>query len=154
MFAGATTDGFFHAEFALLSGRIMGPKRSPDSDLHPPSKLPKLEHHHHHQAPAATSPLQPARAAANTDFSGSVKKKLANSTRTGQACDRCKVRHHYCSRDSRFKRAQTRLPSSFFALQQHVAADPARQAPCTVAQPQLHLCFLKCDSPYHPDAHC
>ncbi|PSN65099.1 hypothetical protein BS50DRAFT_635912 [Corynespora cassiicola Philippines] len=74
----------------------MGPKRSPDSDLHPPSKLPKLEHHHHHQAPAATSPLQPARAAANTDFSGSVKKKLANSTRTGQACDRCKVRKIKC----------------------------------------------------------
>jgi hypothetical protein len=30
--------------------------------------------------------------ATTTDFSGSVKKRLEKSTRTGQACDRCKVR--------------------------------------------------------------
>lgn len=32
-----------------------------------------------------------AHAQGNGDFSGSVKKKIAGSTRTGQACDRCKV---------------------------------------------------------------
>ncbi|KAF2265505.1 hypothetical protein CC78DRAFT_579249 [Lojkania enalia] len=62
----------------------MGPKRSPDSDLQQATKLPKLEHG------LPSTPLTQHRAP-NNDFSGSVKKKLASSTRTGQACDRCKL---------------------------------------------------------------
>lgn len=60
----------------------MGPKRAGDLDLHLATKLPKLEQ----PASPLTTQLTP-----NSDFSGSVKRKLANSSRTGQACDRCKV---------------------------------------------------------------
>ncbi|KAF2469025.1 uncharacterized protein BDR25DRAFT_289187 [Lindgomyces ingoldianus] len=69
----------------------MGPKRASEGDIVQASKIPKIEHG------IASSPLlnqQPR--APNNDFSGSVKKKLANSTRTGQACDRCKVRKIRC----------------------------------------------------------
>jgi hypothetical protein len=55
------------------------------------SKIQRIEH----GLPQATSPHQRlANATHNTnnDFSGSVKRKLADSKRTGQACDRCKVR--------------------------------------------------------------
>jgi hypothetical protein len=78
--------------FSRLS-RIMGPKRASDGDLNQHQqlpKLPKIEQDDAHGYVTA-SPLS-ARGAPNSDFSGSVKKKLANSTRTGQACDRCKVR--------------------------------------------------------------
>lgn len=53
----------------------------------PVTKIPKIEQGN------AQSPLSAQqRALPNNDFSGSVKKKLASSSRTGQACDRCKVR--------------------------------------------------------------
>ncbi|KAF2010538.1 hypothetical protein BU24DRAFT_59728 [Aaosphaeria arxii CBS 175.79] len=65
----------------------MGPKRSPDGDLDQTSKIPRPDQ-------GAKLPLTPLSRA--SDFSGSVKKKLANSTRTGQACDRCKVRKIRC----------------------------------------------------------
>ncbi|KAL6702750.1 hypothetical protein ACN47E_000984 [Coniothyrium glycines] len=62
-------------------------KRHADDDLLPPTKIQRIEH------PAPPSPLlrQP-----NSDFSGSVKKRLADSKRTGQACDRCKIRKIRC----------------------------------------------------------
>jgi hypothetical protein len=56
----------------------MPPKRtssaSPSVSTGTPAKVPKTE-----QKPE--------------DFSNSVKKRLQSSTRTGQACDRCKVSH-------------------------------------------------------------
>lgn len=56
-----------------------------DDDLRA-AKIPKVE-------PAlAASPLAAHRPLPDNDFSRSVKKKLASSSRTGQACDRCKVR--------------------------------------------------------------
>lgn len=48
------------------------------------SKIQRIEHGISH----TTSPHQRLN---NNDFSGSVKRKLADSKRTGQACDRCKV---------------------------------------------------------------
>ncbi|KAF2644415.1 hypothetical protein P280DRAFT_465752 [Massarina eburnea CBS 473.64] len=68
----------------------MGPKRPSEGDVNVPAatKLPKIEQ----QSPL----LAQQRAAPHSDFSGSVKKKLANSSRTGQACDRCKVRKIRC----------------------------------------------------------
>ncbi|KAF2737707.1 hypothetical protein EJ04DRAFT_95407 [Polyplosphaeria fusca] len=73
----------------------MGPKRALDSDLQPAVKLPKLENGVAGIAPVAPSPLS-GQHPLNSDFSTSVKKKLASSTRTGQACDRCKVRKIRC----------------------------------------------------------
>ncbi|KAF2186760.1 hypothetical protein K469DRAFT_144948 [Zopfia rhizophila CBS 207.26] len=67
----------------------MGPKRASEGDLEQSSKIPKIEHG------ISASPLSQQRLP-NNDFSGSVKKKLANSTRTGQACDRCKIRKIRC----------------------------------------------------------
>ncbi|CAI6334729.1 unnamed protein product [Periconia digitata] len=70
----------------------MAPKRPSDGDLIlPPSstKLPKPE-------PTIAQSPPPAQHALPGDFSGPVKKKLANSSRTGQACDRCKVRKIRC----------------------------------------------------------
>ncbi|ORY08661.1 hypothetical protein BCR34DRAFT_674996 [Clohesyomyces aquaticus] len=67
----------------------MGPKRASEGDILQQNKIPKTEHG------VASSPLS-QRPPANNDFSGSVKKKLASSTRTGQACDRCKVRKIRC----------------------------------------------------------
>lgn len=64
----------------------MGPKRSPEQHLSQVTKLPKLD-----PALQPQSPLIGLERATNNDFSTSVKKKLASSTRTGQACDRCKV---------------------------------------------------------------
>ncbi|KAF1930492.1 uncharacterized protein M421DRAFT_418802 [Didymella exigua CBS 183.55] len=52
-------------------------------------------HHAHHAHPASVSPHQRP-SASNHDFSGSVKRKLADSKRTGQACDRCKIRKIRC----------------------------------------------------------
>lgn len=63
----------------------MGPKRAPEDDLEQVTKVPKLEEG------SPSSPLSQQHTQ-NADFSTSVKKRLANSTRTGQACDRCKVR--------------------------------------------------------------
>ena len=56
----------------------MNPKRPLSADeTHPNgAKQPKLEH--------------------PEEFSNTVKKRLASSTRTGQACDRCKVRKIRC----------------------------------------------------------
>jgi hypothetical protein len=65
----------------------MGPKRDSEddiSDISQAAKIPKIEHG---IAPSPLAPQQPL----GTDFSSSVKKKLSNSSRTGQACDRCKV---------------------------------------------------------------
>lgn len=64
---------------------VSGTKRASDlvdNDVltHTP-KILRVEHHSSH----GSLPT------ANNDFSGSVKKKLADSKRTGQACDRCKV---------------------------------------------------------------
>ncbi|KAF1955125.1 hypothetical protein CC80DRAFT_493449 [Byssothecium circinans] len=79
----------------------MGPKRPSGGDLnlpHQPIKLPKIEQPGSigvAQSPPLSTP-QLLQRAPNSDFSGSVKKKLANSSRTGQACDRCKVRKIRC----------------------------------------------------------
>lgn len=61
----------------------MATKRPPDDDVSLASKIQRVEH---------ADPLSPQHRPGNNDFSGSVKKKLADSKRTGQACDRCKVR--------------------------------------------------------------
>ncbi|KAF2494025.1 hypothetical protein BU16DRAFT_512265 [Lophium mytilinum] len=66
----------------------MAPKRALDHDALHDNKLPKLE-----QSPG--SPLTQSRAE-SADFSNSVKKKLSASSRTGQACDRCKIRKIRC----------------------------------------------------------
>ncbi|KAL5119383.1 hypothetical protein ACEQ8H_002652 [Pleosporales sp. CAS-2024a] len=72
----------------------MAPKRASDDEpqlAH--NKIQRIEH------AVATPPLHhphpPPPAAAN-DFSTSVKRKLADSKRTGQACDRCKIRKIRC----------------------------------------------------------
>ena len=61
------------------------PDPSPDLPLPHGPKIPKIE------PGLAQSPLSAHRPPPNHDFSGSVKKRLATSSRTGQACDRCKV---------------------------------------------------------------
>jgi hypothetical protein len=76
-----------------------GTKRMSDDDasLANTSKIQRIEHGGHGGPPyqqahqASVSPHQRLNAS-NHDFSGSVKRKLADSKRTGQACDRCKVR--------------------------------------------------------------
>lgn len=98
---------------------VSGTKRLSDNDVGPTHtpKIQRVEHHsshgnsngnglpaaHQHQHHAGSSPHQHPHPhqhqqhqqqrlpAANNDFSGSVKRKLADSKRTGQACDRCKV---------------------------------------------------------------
>ena len=52
----------------------MPQKRSPELESPSANKLPKTDQ------------------SGREDFSSSVKKKLSTATRTGQACDRCKVR--------------------------------------------------------------
>lgn len=71
---------------------MMGSKRPSDSDPTLAAKLPKLE-------PGISN-----------DFSGSVKKKLASSSRTGQACDRCKVRYESLNNVS-WRRLQMHPPN-------------------------------------------
>jgi hypothetical protein len=61
----------------------MATKRPPDDDPNLVNKIQRIEH---------ADPTSPHQRLSNNDFSGSVKKKLADSKRTGQACDRCKVR--------------------------------------------------------------
>lgn len=75
----------------------MAPKRPSEGDVSQAAKMPKIE------PDLADSPLTtlPSRAQPSSDFSGSVKKKLANSSRTGQACDRCKVRRASSPRRAR-----------------------------------------------------
>lgn len=69
--------------------KSMATKRPPDDDPNLVSKIQRIEHQ---------DPLSPQhRPSNNNDFSGSVKKKLADSKRTGQACDRCKVRLTHCN---------------------------------------------------------
>ena len=68
-----------------------------DTSLANISKIQRIEQHSHGlpQVPPpiqSTSPHQRLNNNHNNDFSGSVKRKLADSKRTGQACDRCKVR--------------------------------------------------------------
>lgn len=71
----------------------MTTKRPADDDPNLVSKIQRVEH---------ATPLSPqhrnptANSHQASDFSGSVKKKLADSKRTGQACDRCKVRKIRC----------------------------------------------------------
>ncbi|CAN9246135.1 unnamed protein product [Alternaria alternata] len=68
--------------------KVLATKRPPDDDPNLVSKIQRIEHQ---------DPLSPQhRPSNNNDFSGSVKKKLADSKRTGQACDRCKVRKIRC----------------------------------------------------------
>jgi hypothetical protein len=84
----------------------MATKRPADDDPNLVSKIQRVEHHHappspqHRSASTTTQAAAASQAASNntnpTDFSGSVKKKLADSKRTGQACDRCKVRKIRC----------------------------------------------------------
>lgn len=74
----------------------MGPKRPSDDNLSQATKIPKLE------PGLVASPLL---GSPQNDFSGSVKKKLASSSRTGQACDRCKVRHAHEAHNSGARRA-------------------------------------------------
>jgi hypothetical protein len=77
-------------------------KRQSDDDLLPVPKIQRIEHN-----AVPTSPLQRQ---PNNDFSGSVKRKLADSKRTGQACDRCKVRPR-CSCGNRMESAHKKLQS-------------------------------------------
>ncbi|KAI0574182.1 transcription factor cys6 [Pyrenophora tritici-repentis] len=65
----------------------MATKRPPDDDPNLIHKIQRIEH---------TDGASPQHRPANNDFSGSVKKKLADSKRTGQACDRCKIRKIRC----------------------------------------------------------
>ncbi|XP_014562676.1 hypothetical protein COCVIDRAFT_83730 [Bipolaris victoriae FI3] len=101
----------------------MASKRPADDDPNLVSKIQRVHLHAplspQHRAPAtattnntiitttaaataasATANAPPSSAPAHSnvanDFSGSVKKKLADSKRTGQACDRCKVRKIRC----------------------------------------------------------
>ncbi|CAO2649838.1 Nn.00g011300.m01.CDS01 [Neocucurbitaria sp. VM-36] len=63
-------------------------KRPSDADEpHLVSKIQRIEH---------PNPASPHQRLTNNDFSGSVKRKLADAKRTGQACDRCKVRKIRC----------------------------------------------------------
>jgi hypothetical protein len=63
----------------------MPPKRASEDDPQLIHKIQRIEHG------VSTSPPQPVPNSSNHDFSTSVKRKLADSKRTGQACDRCKV---------------------------------------------------------------
>ncbi|EAT83057.2 hypothetical protein SNOG_09792 [Parastagonospora nodorum SN15] len=65
----------------------MAPKRASEDEPTLVHKIQRIEHG------VSTSPPQPV---ANNDFSTSVKRKLADSKRTGQACDRCKIRKIRC----------------------------------------------------------
>ncbi|RMZ68519.1 Transcription factor [Pyrenophora seminiperda CCB06] len=65
----------------------MATKRPLDDDPNLIHKIQRIEH---------AGDLSPQHRPTNNDFSGSVKKKLADSKRTGQACDRCKVRKIRC----------------------------------------------------------
>jgi hypothetical protein len=62
---------------------IMATKRLSEDDPNLVNKIQRIEH---------SDPATSVHRLSNNDFSGSVKKKLADSKRTGQACDRCKVR--------------------------------------------------------------
>ena len=61
----------------------MAKRPSEADEPHLVSKIQRIEH---------ASPATPNQRLTTSDFSGSVKKKLADAKRTGQACDRCKVR--------------------------------------------------------------
>ncbi|KAF2679892.1 hypothetical protein K458DRAFT_112179 [Lentithecium fluviatile CBS 122367] len=78
----------------MSTTNIMAPKRPSDDNLtSQAAKLPKIE------PGIAASPLLHQHGqlgSPQNDFSGSVKKKLASSSRTGQACDRCKIRKIRC----------------------------------------------------------
>jgi hypothetical protein len=89
-------DGLFHGGFLASAQRriTMGPPKRPSEELQHPGKLPKIEHG------LVGSPLNETHSQ-HGDFSGSVKKRLANSSRTGQACDRCKVRKQKVATASR-----------------------------------------------------
>ncbi|KAF2273113.1 uncharacterized protein EI97DRAFT_436355 [Westerdykella ornata] len=67
----------------------MAPKRPPDQDFHLETKQPKLE------PGIAAAPLRPQPSPAS-DYSAPIKRKLQSSSRTGQACDRCKHRKIRC----------------------------------------------------------
>ncbi|KAH9861001.1 hypothetical protein IAQ61_010737 [Plenodomus lingam] len=68
----------------------MATKRPSDEEL--PLAVHKIQRIEQAGPPSPHQhPRQP-----NNDFSGSVKRKLADSKRTGQACDRCKVRKIRC----------------------------------------------------------
>ncbi|KAF2875892.1 hypothetical protein BDV95DRAFT_626283 [Massariosphaeria phaeospora] len=73
----------------------MGPKRPSDSTLPPDSKVPRVSKTEHSGPQSPLAPLAQQREPAS-DFSGSVRKRLVESKRTGQACDRCKVRKIRC----------------------------------------------------------
>jgi len=68
------SDGFFQTPYPATAVQLEMPKRSGSegSNGAPPPKTFKAEH--------------------PEEFSKAVKQKLASSSRTGQACDRCKVR--------------------------------------------------------------
>ncbi|KAH7092490.1 hypothetical protein FB567DRAFT_434831 [Paraphoma chrysanthemicola] len=65
----------------------MPPKRPSEDEPPLIHKIQRIEHG------LSSSPPQRL---PNNDFSGSVKRKLADSKRTGQACDRCKIRKIRC----------------------------------------------------------
>jgi hypothetical protein len=70
---------------------MMAPKRPSDDNFsQQQTKAPKIEPGNHAASPMLAQLGQPG-SPSQSDFSGSVKKKLASSSRTGQACDRCKV---------------------------------------------------------------
>lgn len=92
--ASSTAFAAFTSTMAHASGHPHGhghkrmPESTSDLALAHSVKIPKIE------PGLAQSPQAYARPLPNNDFSGSVKKRLATSSRTGQACDRCKVRLH------------------------------------------------------------
>jgi hypothetical protein len=127
-------------------------KRASEDDLHLISKIQRVEHD------VSTSPQPQLQ---GKDFSKSVKKKLADSKRTGQACDRCKVRTSmYCRCFGcvmRLRTLQRALPlglrrwSGCSLLQlgrHHTARDRpmCREAGANLTMAPLHLpTHLKCN---------
>ncbi|KAF2124354.1 hypothetical protein P153DRAFT_258613, partial [Dothidotthia symphoricarpi CBS 119687] len=73
----------------------MPPKRGSEDEAPASYKIQRVEHDHQHHHPHQQS-TSPHHRLPNNDFSGSVKRKLADSKRTGQACDRCKIRKIRC----------------------------------------------------------
>jgi hypothetical protein len=80
---GTCIEGHITAFSVSSTSCIMATKRPSEDDPNVINKIQRIEH-----AESTTS----AHRLSNNDFSGTVKKKLTDSKRTGQACDRCKVR--------------------------------------------------------------
>jgi hypothetical protein len=128
----------------------MPPKRASEDEPQLISKIQRIEH-----GVSTSPPPQHHALAANNDFSTSVKRKLADSKRTGQACDRCKVRTRlpcahtkqccFCARAFHGENAPLATTSIFCASRSHeVCAQTrcmavARIAPASIASQKHQL---------------